>query len=471
VLGAISNQQTGGTASITAWGMLSAMSETRIAGLAWTAGIVGTVAIAFLTVHFGIVPLAAVVALILAAYFSSRPKAGFAVWVAGTASIPIWAGLDTVTFIAPATAITVVLLPLLIRHGRWRIGWVDAAIALMVFFCILGMLYSTVSLSSISIVLLQWLPAFVVGRALAPAVGADFVNRCMAAVFAVVGAWSVIEFLFGMHLFVDFQGLSGQRVSWAPLQERGGVIRSEAAFGHAIALGAALAAAIPFTIAARIRIGPKLIALSLIAAGVVCTFSRGPLLAAGLTTLLTLLFARKFVTARLRRGFTLLVVLAGAALVPALIDFFGSAGRELGDGTQYRERLFASFFEDLNLVGTANGMATDTGGNMFYRQFRSIDSALIVTGITYGTIVLVIVLLLIAACAIALLRGRATPARIAVVGQIPVLATVALITQYAEVAWFLAGIAAVSSALEARGQPSAQAEELSQRPSSRALQN
>lgn len=410
----------------------------------WTAlGTLGAIGLTVLTLAISPLPALIFAGLLLAIYLSSRPRAGFGLWLAGTAVIPIWAGVDSVTFIAPATAITVVLIPLIIRHGRWRVGWVDAGIVILVMVAIIGTTFATVSPSALSIVLLQWLPAFVVGRALAPAVGMDFVNRSFAAVFALVGLWSILEFLLDWHAFVDFAGFSAQRETWAPLQERGGVIRSEASFGHAIALGASLAASIPFTLAARVATGWKISALGLIAGGIVCTFSRGPLLAAALTLLLTLTFARGQLNGRIRGWLAALIVVGGIALVPALLDFFNNAGRELGDGTAYRERLFSSFITDLNLIGTANGVASGPSGT-FYREFRSIDSALVGAGIAYGSIFLGILLLLLIVCAIAVLRGRGTPARISLLGQFPVLATVALITQYAEIAWFLAGIAAVA---------------------------
>ncbi|WP_237171819.1 hypothetical protein, partial [Prescottella equi] len=65
-----------------------------------------------------------------------------------------------------------------------------------------------------------------------------------ALIMAGVALWGIVEFLSGMHLFVDWMPGANQTLN--AIQERSGVARSEAAFGHAIAYGASLAMAIPF---------------------------------------------------------------------------------------------------------------------------------------------------------------------------------------------------------------------------------
>ena len=54
---------------------------------------------------------------------------------------------------------------------------------------------------------------------------------------------------------------------------------------------------------------------------------------------------------------------------------------------------------------------------------------------------LAVVLLLLAILVGSVVIGRATPASVALVAQIPAFATVALITQYAAFVWFAAGLA------------------------------
>ena len=87
-------------------------------------------------------------------------------------------------------------------------------------------------------------------------------------------------------------------------------------------------------------------------------------------------------------------------------------------------------------------------GETYYGSFQSIDSELVLTGLRFGILPLLALVVAIVACVLGLLRGRATPAAVAVAAQIPAFATVALITQYGYLAWFLAGVAVTSYKLE-----------------------
>jgi hypothetical protein len=80
-------------------------------------------------------------------------------------------------------------------------------------------------------------------------------------------------------------------------------------------------------------------------------------------------------------------------------------------------------------------------GETYYGTFQSIDSELVLTGLRFGSLPLLVVIAAIVACVLSLLRGRATPASVAVAAQVPAFATVALITQYGFLMWFLAGLA------------------------------
>ena len=80
-------------------------------------------------------------------------------------------------------------------------------------------------------------------------------------------------------------------------------------------------------------------------------------------------------------------------------------------------------------------------GETYYGSFQSIDSELVLTGLRFGAVPLLVLLATAAACLISLLPGRATPAAVAIAAQVPAFATVALITQYGFLVWFVAGVA------------------------------
>ena len=74
------------------------------------------------------------------------------------------------------------------------------------------------------------------------------------------------------------------------------------------------------------------------------------------------------------------------------------------------------------------------------------DSALILAGLTYGLVVVVLLCVLCLTAVVALLRKDPSPPLIALVVQIPIVATVALITQYAAFLWFIVGLAVSAQA-------------------------
>jgi hypothetical protein len=93
------------------------------------------------------------------------------------------------------------------------------------------------------------------------------------------------------------------------------------------------------------------------------------------------------------------------------------------------------------VAGSAQKNST---GQVYFGNFRSIDSQLILTGLSSGLIALAVVVVALGAGIVLVVTRRATPATIAVVAQIPALATVALITQYSVFLWVAVGLAATT---------------------------
>jgi hypothetical protein len=116
------------------------------------------------------------------------------------------------------------------------------------------------------------------------------------------------------------------------------------------------------------------------------------------------------------------------------------AGGEAAGSAAYRADLL-TLVPQMRLLGVAEVFQVLPDGTAYFGNFRSIDSALILLGLSFGLIPLVAVAGLLVAAAVLMLRGKATPPTIALVAQLPSLATVALITQYSFFLWFICGLA------------------------------
>jgi hypothetical protein len=134
---------------------------------------------------------------------------------------------------------------------------------------------------------------------------------------------------------------------------------------------------------------------------------------------------------------------------------FAAAGSEATDSAAYRGDLLA-LVGTMRPLGLSEAFHRSPTGVVSFGRFHSIDSALILQGLTYGWLSLVLVLVLLAAAAFAVVTGRASAPTIAIAAQIPAFATVALITQYSTMVWFVAGLAVFAEARR-RSRPSAEA--------------
>ncbi|PJI53448.1 hypothetical protein CTI14_28240, partial [Methylobacterium radiotolerans] len=126
--------------------------------------------------------------------------------------------------------------------------------------------------------LLEWVIPYIWGRVVLARVTTDWITSTIAVVAIVAAALAVVEFLTSFNPFVLIPGSGVVYETWSPLQERGGVLRAEGAWGHSIALGAALAMSSAFVVATRWRLFPKITGIVLIATATVFTFSRAGLL-------------------------------------------------------------------------------------------------------------------------------------------------------------------------------------------------
>lgn len=363
------------------------------------------------------------------------------------AFVPVWAGVTVKVYFEPQVLWGLLVLAVLLTAAgrlRPRSTAADGLVAGFLLVSLAPLLVGGATLSGVFVLVVQWTGAYAVGRLAGHRVGYAWCLDAIAVVFTVVGALAVVEYLTGVDLFLSIPGSAAQFAEWGTLQERGGVLRAEGAFGHSIALGAALAMAVPMALASGFRVWIRIAMVLVMVSGVAVTFSRIGLVSVALGIVLSIVSLREL-PARLRGLLAGAVTVAAAALYPIVAGVFTAAGDEATNSAAYRGDLL-SLVGQMRALGVSAGYHVSPTGHASFGGFRSIDSALILQGLTYGWLSLALVLLLLALGVGAVLLRRASAPAIALVAQIPALATVALITQYSTMIWFVAGLAVFAAA-------------------------
>ncbi|OZF39819.1 hypothetical protein CH294_06260 [Rhodococcus sp. 14-2483-1-1] len=289
-----------------------------------------------------------------------------------------------------------------------------------------------------SALVIQWAAAFFVARRLGYSLGRKYVTDVVAMAGVLVAAWAVIEFALKLHVY-EHLGTELDLGFWAEIQVRGGLARSEAGFGHAIALGGFLAATVPFVMSSSYRF--RLAMAALVVLGTVTTLSRGPMLSAIVAVVLAVAFLPKGVSTAVRFWTVVVGALVALFAVPPLLQKFDEISNELDPSTAYRENLWTDIPGDLNIIGQARNVGIDSQGRSLWRNLGSVDSTPLLIGLDFGWIIVAMFTACIAIVCWRVLNRKGSVAEIAVVAQIPTLATVALITQYGAAVWFFAGLA------------------------------
>ena len=367
------------------------------------------------------------------------PRAAFVVWACVLFFVPLWVGVNIGFYWAAITLLTALLIVV-----NWSIVPLRAADAWVAVFIIVTVglyAFGSVDLASLVAALLEWVIPYIWGRVVLARVGTAWVTSTIAIVAVVAAALAVVEFFTSFNPFVLVPGSGVIYDTWSPLQERGGVLRAEGAFGHSIALGAALAMSSAFVVATKWRLVPKISGVVIIAVATVLTFSR-----VGLLTLVLTLVLSTFLIAGVSARFRATVAVAGAigtAIVIPIIDtVFGAAGEEAGGSADYRTDLLV-LLEQVQVFGNPGDWHSLVSGDYYLGYFaRSVDNALVLTLLRYGYVpTFLIMAAVVCAAWMALRRSTRSPAALAVVGQLPSLVVVALITQYSMFLWFCVGLA------------------------------
>ena len=391
--------------------------------------------------------LVAVAAFVAAWYVARRaPRLVVAGWAAVCFLVPVWVGVQAGIYWSALTAVTVVVLAAW-SSSDLSFSYIDL---LVVGFALLVLAAHVVGGSTwghVLIVLVGWLVPYAWGRVVLVRVDPPWLISCIAVAATAAAVLGIIEFATGLNPFVGIAMPNGAWRTWHELQPRAGFVRAEGAFGHSIAFGSALAMSSVFVIVTRWPIWARLACLAVIIAAVSTSFSRIGMITLAITLVLAVLLLGRWMSRAMRVGVAVLLVAAAAVAAPLLGDVFTAAGEEAGGSAEYRSDL-AVLIGEMRAIGITTSWTVLPTGETYYGSFQSIDSELVLTGLRFGILPLLTLVVAIVACVLGLLRGRATPAAVAVAAQIPAFATVALITQYGYLAWFLAGVAVTSYKLE-----------------------
>jgi hypothetical protein len=371
------------------------------------------------------------------------------IWLAVICFVPVWIGFNLGVsgnlYVPIASGVALIVIVTLVPGGRLRFTLADGLVLLLVVVSAVAsaVTNSTVALSFLLSLTIYFVVGYALGRLAPHRIDLRWIYGVVGVTFAVVAVLAIIESLSGRNLFVNLHAANGQFALWSALQYRGGALRVEGAFGHSIALGCSLAMAIPLTLASRLPSWVRILMVLVILVATTLTFSRVGILGAILGLVLSILFLREGLTRRMR------VVLAsgGAAatlvLFPIISAVLTAAGSEASGSAAYRGDLLA-LVGQMEPIGVANSARRAADGQIYFGNFRSIDSQLILTGLSGGVIVLAAIVVALLAAIVLVLAGKGSAATIAIVAQIPAFATVALITQYSIFVWFIIGLAVTS---------------------------
>ncbi|MGN8553064.1 UNVERIFIED_CONTAM: hypothetical protein OHV15_10815 [Microbacterium sp. SLM126] len=376
-----------------------------------------------------------------------HPRWGMALWTVALFFTPIWLGASASgVFVSGLTAMTVIaIISGISPNLRW--SNVDTVMVVLLLVILLAYAVGGSILGHVQDSVVMWFLPYVWGRIVLARVTEDWVAACIATAAIAASLLGLVEFLTSQNLFLLLPGSSSS--IWGVLQVRGGLLRVEGAFGHSIALGGALAISAAFVLAVRWRPWVRVAALVVVGAATVLTFSRLGIIGFALTLVLGVLLLGAYAGRGLRITVLSILVVGAAAVVPTILDVFGAAGSEAEGSADYRVDLLG-LTNSMVVLGISPDREVLATGEDYWAGFRSIDSALLLIGLRFGLLPLGVVLVLLAILVGSVVIGRATPASVALVAQIPAFATVALITQYAAFVWFAAGLAVSAYALRYR---------------------
>ena len=387
-------------------------------------------------------------AIAVALILRTAPRFTFALWVSVLFFVPVWVGVSAGYFFTAITAVTLLCLAAgSLRGMRWTT--LDSIVLLFALLISASLLLGGVQLGHFLTAVVSWMVPYAWGRIALARLSIEFITSAIAVATVVAAVLGLFEFVSGVNIFTFIHFDNSAYDLWAPLQSRAGLLRAEGAFGHSIAFGAALSIGSVFTLAARWHLALRIIALAVIGAAIVATFSRIGMVGFVLGLLLSIAFLGRVLAPQVRALIAVLAIAGAFVAVPFVTDVLVTAGTEAEGSALYRVDLLAllSYMSPLGISPNYHVLAN---GQVYVGTFQSIDSELLLLGVQFGYIPLVLVLIALTAAIVLLFKTRANIALVAFVAQIPTLATVALITQLPYLLWFVAGLGVSFYILESK---------------------
>lgn len=376
------------------------------------------------------------------------PRLVFTAWIFCLFFLPIWVGAQFGVFFSGVTVVGL----LIIAVGNWaRFSTTGADLLVFgfVFLVLLAFAFGWTTWGYANIVIVSWTIPYLTGRVVLSRVSTNWVYSAIAIASSMAAVLALVEFLTGINIFVLLPAQNYLYSAWGTLQVRGDLLRAEGAFGHSIALGSALAMSSAFILSTKWAIWIRLTMLGTVALGAGVTLSRIGLVGLVLTTVASLFFLKDHISRSSRIATAAMLTIVAGAGIPQLLTVFARAGQEATGSAEYRSDLLV-LLKDVSPLGIASNWTVLPNGRIFYGAFQSIDSEMVLTALRFGLLPLLFLLIALVMCVWSVVRGRATPASVSLLGQIPAFATVALITQYATFVWFVAGLAVATSCWQHR---------------------
>ena len=372
----------------------------------------------------------------------NSPRRALLVWVLSLTMVPPWVSIHFLVAVPFHCLVALVAVVASIFNDRPRTGLkftkYDLYFAVFIVVCLAAIGANGVEAHAAVLIAVNWVIPYATARILIPAAGVKFAVDVIAIIFAVVGGLATIELVLDWHPFTNLSfGSSRSFELWRGIQFRLGSPRSEWAFGHSISLGGSLALAIPFVARSSFRNSTKAVLFVLVGCGVFAAASRAGVVAAVVTAGICVVNSQRL---RNVRALSLVIVgtgivLASNFLLPQLDSYL--IGTNYGDRSSalYRGEIYSDFLPRIELFAPYDIYAR--GENVY----QSIDSAILDIGLRFGWIVLVLAALPMIIAGARVLVGKASAGEIALVGQVPLLATAALIANYQNWIFVVAGAA------------------------------
>lgn len=424
---------------------LSGESALGLAALAVGCAVASSVVVAAFWTDKILVLMALVASGLVLRVLHGRPRLALVLWFLCLTMIPVWVSVDFVTNFPLYCLIA--LLVMAATAANSNVKWTSFDALFIVFFLVAlaAVVLGGSSWAMWAQIVIRWGIPFFAARVLVAAVGRRYFVDVFAIVFGAVGVLAILEYLTSWHPFINWTFGSAEFEIWREIQVRSGADRSEWAFGHSIALGGSLAVAIPFILGSSYRPTAKAALLIGVFGGIATTGSRSALIAGIFTLTICLVYLLK---GRFARAALIIVALVSTFLVTPLLEpllrlwAVGSSNEERWS-FEHRSFLYTSFMSKIQLFGQS------VTGSLLRGVDFSTDSAVLRLGLEFGWIVLLGAILPLLCSLLRVIFGRASLPELALVGQIPLFATVALITQYESVV-FVAAAAAIHMAVVER---------------------